>query len=154
MKNILLLSVLCFGISTGYAQKVKAKNVPQNVKEAFQKNFPNAKVEKWQKEEGNFEAEFDFNKTENSALIDANGNLLETETEIPAKDLPQGVSIYLAKYEAGNKIKEASRITDSKGSVTFEAECGEAEYIFDSLGNFVRKDLRKGEKEDDEKEKK
>ena len=149
----MVIMALSLGVSGAYAQKVKTADVPAAVISGFNKSFPGAKVEKWEKEGANYEAEFDLNKVESSALMDAAGNLLETETEIAVKDLPKGVTEYLAKYEAGKKIKEASKITDSKGGVSFEAECGEADYIFDSLGNFLKKEIKKDEKDDDDDKK-
>ena len=67
MKKITLMMALCLGLTTGYAQKVKAAEVPAAVKDAFAKKYPGAKAE-WEKEDGNYEAEFD-GKVEGSVLI-------------------------------------------------------------------------------------
>ena len=154
MKNLMVIIALSFSVSGAYAQKIKESEVPSAVKEGFNKHFPNSKAEKWEKEEANYEAEFDLNKVETSALMDVNGNLLETESEISVKDLPKGAVDYLAKNAAGQKIKEAAKIVDAKGTITYEAEAGEADYIFDSTGNFIKKEVEKDKKDDDKKEKK
>ncbi len=148
MKKIIVTTILCLGLSSVYAQKIKGADVPTTVKEGFKKNFPNSKAKEWEKEDGNFEAEFDVKKVETSALFDASGNLLQTEVEIPVKELPKAVIDYLSKNEAGKKIKEASKITDNKGFISYEAEVGEVDYIFDSTGNFIKKEV---EKDDDKK---
>ncbi len=145
MKNTLLIAI-CLGLTTVQAQKIKESEVPVAVKEGFKKNFPNSKAEKWEKEGANYEAEFDLNKIETSVLLDATGNVLETESEINIQQLPTAATAYLQKNAAGQKIKEAAKITDSKGTVTYEAEAGGADYIFDSTGAFIKKEVEKEEK--------
>jgi hypothetical protein len=139
MKKIILASAIGITSITVNAQKVKESEVPQPVKTSFSKQFPGAKVEKWEKENGNYEAEFDFKKIETSALFNSSGNLLETEIEIKASELPKMASEYIAKNLGGKKVKEAAKITDAKEVVTFEAEVDDADYIFDAKGNFQKK---------------
>jgi len=153
MKKVIVLSVFCLGLSNLSAQKIKEAEVPAVVKEGFKKSFPNLNAEEWEKEGLNFEAEFDQNKIETSALFDTTGNLLETEVEIAVKELPKNVIDYFSKNMPGKKIKEASKITDSKGSISYEAEVNKEDYIFDSTGNFVKKEVEKEAKDDDKNKK-
>ncbi|HEY5391009.1 MAG TPA: PepSY-like domain-containing protein, partial [Hanamia sp.] len=108
MKKIIVAILIGSSISTVYAQKIKAEDVPLVVKNEFKKHFPNAKVEVWEKEGVNFEAEFDVNKIETSALINANGNLLETESAISVSALPKMAKEYLSKTYKSEKIKEVA----------------------------------------------
>lgn len=135
-----LASLMVAGLISGFAiaQKVSHKDVPQQVKSAFEKTYPSAKEVKWDKEGSNFEAEFEFDKSEMSVLFDANGNVLETETEIEVGQLPQAVVDYVATHYKGKKIKEAAKITDAKGVVTYEAEVKGMDLLFDSKGNFIK----------------
>ena len=155
MKKITLIAVLCFGITASYAQKVKEAEVPSAVKEAFKKQHPAAKAEKWEKEDANYEVEYDMNKTEASDVYDVSGKLLQTEVEIKTSELPKGVSEYVTKNLAGKKIEEAAKITEANGTITYEAEIAKADYIFDSNGNFLKNEEdHPGEKDDDVKKKK
>ena len=146
MKTTIVTIALCFGLSYANAQHVKEAEVPAAVKAGFTKQFPGITKVDWRKEDANYEAEFDVNKTETSADIDANGNILETETEIETSALPKGVAEYVTKNLGGKKIKETAKITDAKGVVTYEAEVDKADYIFDSNGAFVKKAEKKEEK--------
>ncbi len=119
------------------AQKVKEKDVPENVKMSLQKAHPEAKKVTWEKEDANYEAGFETKDGEYSIVIDGAGNILETEVEIAAAALPETTKAYIAKQYSGEKIKEAARITDAKGIVTYEAEVKGKDLIFDSAGNFV-----------------
>ena len=142
-KHVALIAAAGIALSAK-AQKISDTEVPAAVKESFKKAYPAATVKKWEKEKGNYEAEFMTGKTETSVLMDANGKLLETETEIGAEQLPKAVSDYVAKNLGGKKIKEASKITDANNVVTYEAEVGEADYIFDTKGNFIKKEAEDG----------
>jgi len=138
MKKFLLVAFAALLASSSFSQKTSKENVPQAVKDAFKKSFPNAQNEKWEKEDQKFEAEFSMNKAEMSALFSPEGELIETEVEISIADLPAPIANYIAKNLTGKKIKEASKITDASGKVTFEAEVGGKDYIFDEKGNLMR----------------
>jgi hypothetical protein len=167
MKKLTLLAALCLGSTTGFAQKVKDAEVPAAVKDAFAKKYPGLKAE-WEKEEGNYEAEFDGKKmvvnmengkstkreVEGSVLISPSGSILETEEEIETAALPKGVSEYVTKSLGGKKIKEAFKITGSAGAVSYEIEIGKDEYLFDANGGFLKKVAEKSEKDDDDDKKK
>jgi hypothetical protein len=118
--------------------KMSEAEVPAAVKATFASQFPGVKAEKWEKEKGNFEVGFHKNKTEMSCLIDASGKLLETETEIPVSELPKAVSDYVAKNKPGKKIKEASKIVDASGTMTWEAEVEKMDLVFDKDGKFIK----------------
>lgn len=122
------------------AQKIKDADVPATVKTAFSTRYPNTKVLEWEKEGANYEAEFKTGKTESSAVFDATGTFIESETEISPAGLPKAVSEYVTKNMPGKKISEASKITTAAGKVTYEAEVGDSDYLFDEQGNFIGKE--------------
>ncbi|MBI3500253.1 MAG: PepSY-like domain-containing protein [Bacteroidetes bacterium] len=148
--TIVLLAIAAVSFSAS-AQKIKSEEVPSAVKSKVTSLYPNSKVEKWEKEDGNFEAELEVNKVETSVLLNASGNLLQTETEIASSALPKGVSDYVTKNLAGKKIKEAAKIVDAKNTVTYEAEVDEADYIFDASGNFLKKEVENDNDKDEKK---
>ena len=138
MKKLVLMTVAAMITSLTFAQKMQEKEVPAPVKTAFYKNFPQAKVEKWEKEGDNFEAEFELNKSEQSVLFDAQGIIIETEIEIEISQLPNGVLDYVKTNYKGQSVKEAAKITDTKGTVTYEAEIKGRDLLFDSNGKFIK----------------
>ena len=148
MKNLFLIAVFSLGLNFAYAQKIREADLPSKVKDSFSKLYPQAKVEKWEKEGALYEAEFDNGKIETSATFDVNGGLVETEVEIPVTELPLNAKEYINQHLNGKKPKEASRITDSAGAVSYEAEVGESDYIFDAEGNYLKK-VEKDKKDKD-----
>ncbi|MDP1802845.1 MAG: PepSY-like domain-containing protein [Bacteroidota bacterium] len=154
MKTTLIMVASVLTFSCANAQKMNEADVPANVKNGFDKKYPGAKVEKWEKEEADYEAEFDLNKVESSAVFDASGNFKEVEQEIKKSELPKAVTDYCTKNYAGYKLSEAAKITDSNGKVMFEAEMSKGkehfDAIFDDKGNFVKKgDPKTGEEDKD-----
>ncbi len=105
-------------VSYTYTQKISGDKVLASVKTAFQKRYPNAKGLKWGKEKGNYEAEFELNKTEYSLLMEASGNMLETEVAVETEMLPPNAKNYVVKTYPGKKIKEAAKITCSTAPST------------------------------------
>lgn len=152
MKKLLVLivcSIFVLGVS---ALNQKDEKIPAAVKTGFAAKFPTAQKVKWSVEkEGEFEAEFTLNKVETSALFDAKGTLLETETEIKESELPQAVKATLAKDFAGYKLDEIEKATDVKGVTTFEMEAAKGkdklEISFDASGKLLGKEPLKEEKE-------
>jgi hypothetical protein len=139
-KSILITAGLMISLAA-CAQKFKESEVPAVVKDAFKKSYKDAKEVKWEKEGANFEAEFEIGETDQSVVFDATGNLVETEVEIKVEELPSGANDYIAKNYKDTKIKKATKITDAKGTVTYEAEIKGKDLIFDSTGKFIKEEV-------------
>ena len=138
MKKLTCLVAALAGISFVCAQRIQEKDVPSNVKAGFQKHFPEAKNVKWEKEEGNYEAGFKVQKVEHSVLLDAYGNIVESEVTINRSELSAPIKDYITKHYPGKRIKEAAKITDAKGVLTYEAEIEGMDIIFDKSGTFIK----------------
>jgi hypothetical protein len=138
MKKLAILSLTLISVNALSAQKLNNKEVPAVIKAAFQKQYPTITDVDWEKENLNFEAEFEVNEVEMSVIMDAQGNILETEVEIKTTELPANASKYIQTNYANVKIDEAAKITDSKGIVTYEAEIKHKDLIFDANGKFMK----------------
>lgn len=140
MRTLLIILTLGLGLNLTNAQTFNETKVPVKVRETFSKQYPDVKNENWLKDEANYEAEFRANKIKNSAVYDIDGNFVESAIEINTSELPKGVTDYIATNLGGKKIKEAAKITDASGRISYKAEVGREDYIFDSDCSFVRKD--------------
>ncbi len=117
-----------------------AQDAPAAVKRAFAKQFPNTTVQKWDKEDGKYEANFTTAGKRMSATFDATGALEETETDIQAAELPSLVTSYIKTNYKGAGIKEAAIITNAKGEKMYEAEVKGKDLLFDMQGTFLREE--------------
>ncbi len=138
MKKIVFLLAAVASVSFANAQKIQEKDVPAPVKAGLQKQFPNAQNIKWEKEKGNYEAGFKVKQADYSVLLGASGNIMETEVPIANDALPASVKEYISKHYPSKKIKEAAKITDAKGVLTYEAEVNGKDLIFDDSGKFLK----------------
>lgn len=146
-KLILFMAAGIFALGAN-AQKVADAQVPPIMKQSIEKLHPGVKVDKWEKEQNGYEAEFHEGGVEKSVVLGPNGQLMQTEEQLATTALPKAVSDYIAANMAGKKIKEASKITDSKNVVTYEAEVDGIDFIFDANGTMIRKEVKKADDKD------
>jgi len=151
MKKILSLLICLLFVGSISAQKSK-QEIPATAKTAFAAKFPTAQKAKWSIEKpGEYEVEFTLDKMESSALFDAAGTLIETETEINQSELPSAAKTTLAKDFAGFKLDEIERSTDAKGIISYEMEAVKGkeklELCFDANGKLTSKEPLKKDKD-------
>jgi hypothetical protein len=143
MKKILSgLFIAALLYSTGLmAQDLKKSNVPATVQTAFAKKYAEAKKVSWEKEKGNYEANWGGKSGEdNSASFTPAGEFIEIVVAMPVAQLPKSIVPYVKGHYNGASINEAGKVTDSKGKVSFEAEIKGKDLIFDESGSFVKED--------------
>lgn len=138
MKKLAIILTITGSMVLINAQKIQQKDIPVSVQSALQKQFPDAKNVKWEKEHGNYEAGFQSKGTKYSVLVNASGNIMETEVPVDINSFPAQSKQFILKKYPNQKIKETAKITDSKGVVTYEAEVNGKDLIFDTKGNFLK----------------
>ena len=146
-----MFAMMAITVLSACAQKLDVSKVPAAVKASFEKKYPGVAA-RWEKEDGRYEVDFKQNGTGMSALIEANGTIVETEMDIKETDLPVAALSYVKAHYTGKKITDAARITKADGTVNYEAEVGDIDVLFDSNGNFLKEE-KDGEKDEkDEKD--
>lgn len=112
--------------------------LPPAVLTAFKAKFPTAPAKvKWHRERnGEWEAEFEDKGVETSANFDANGQWLETETEITFAELPTALQASLKDV----KTKELARIQRADGKIRYEVEVKRKDLLFDENGILLFKE--------------
>ncbi len=104
--------------------------------------YPKATKVTWEKEKGNYEANWGGKSGEdNGVQYSPSGEFLEYAMAIPASELPSSVTSYIKTHYKGQAIKEAAKVTDAKGTLTYEAEIKGKELIFDDKGNFLKENI-------------
>ncbi|RYY67574.1 MAG: hypothetical protein EOO12_00635 [Chitinophagaceae bacterium] len=77
----------------------------------------------WEKEKGNFEANWGGKPGEDhSVTFTPNGSLVEIVKAIKVSELPAPVASYVKAHYKNARITEAGKVTDAKGTETYEAE--------------------------------
>jgi len=137
---LLLFAVAAFNYLSN-AQDLKAKDVPAVVKEALAKKYPNASKVSWEKEKGNYEANWGGKSGEDTSVqFTPAGAFAEEVNVIPVSQLPANIAGYVKTHYKGAKIREAGKVTDAKGTKMFEAEIKGKDLVFDEKGNFIKVD--------------
>ena len=150
MKKTFCIIAILFAVSSAsFAQKEKAEkgekenkekiSVPAAVKSALSKKYPEATKVGWEKENGNYEANWGGKSGEdNSVQFTPKGDFIEIVNAIPVSQLPKSVLAYVKEHYKGAKITEAGKVTDAKGKISYEAEVNHKDIVFDEKGNFVK----------------
>ena len=95
--------------------------VPDVVKNAFTNRFPTATNIKWEKEnKTELEANFKMNNTDVSANFGLDGTWVETETTIPASELPAAITNAVNTKYPGAVYGRTEKIEKPGGKVLYE----------------------------------
>lgn len=143
MKKIIGLTAILFALSSvTFAQENESNqrfNVPSIVKTTLYKKYPEAKTVTWEKENGNYEANWGGKSGEdNSVQFTPSGSFIEIVKAMPVNELPQPVFTYVKQHYKEVKITEAGKVTDAAGKTSYEAEVKGKDVIFDENGNFIK----------------
>ena len=153
MKKILVIHALLLTSVSVYAQDIKTSVVPEAVKQSFSKLYPKATDVEWEKEEGNYEAQFKHNKEKTDVLFTAAGKHIQTETKLAsASELPAAIANTLKKDFSGYEVEETEKVMTAEGKQLYKvkAEMKEKEYelLFDASGVLLKKTEEPSEKKE------
>jgi len=155
MKKFIGLAAIMLALSTATFAQEKEKNerneeqeemktkvnVPPAVRAALAKKYPHASNVTWEKENGNYEANWGGTSGEdNSVQLTPAGNFIEIVKAIPVSQLPKATLDYVKAHYKGGKINEAGKVTDANGKLSYEVEVHKKDVIFDENGNFVKEE--------------
>jgi hypothetical protein len=139
--GLLAVAFGCLISISAAAQRVKSADVPAAVKTALQLKYPSASHVGWEKEKGNYEANWGgASKEDNSVLFTPAGVFVEQVVAMPVAQLPAPVTAYVQTHFAGAKITEAGKVMDAQGRTRYEAEVKGKNLLFDEKGNFIKID--------------
>lgn len=142
MKKAILLIITAALLGTGAVVKATGSlEVPVAVKQSLAKKYPNATKVTWEKEKGNYEANWGGKSGEDTSVtFTPSGEFVEEVDAIPVNQLPPVVFEYVKTNYKGTKIKEAGRVTNAAGKKMFEAEIKGKDLLFDQKGKFIKID--------------
>ncbi|MES2375692.1 MAG: PepSY-like domain-containing protein [Bacteroidota bacterium] len=143
MKKITLSTAIGCLLVSGLvmAQKVKSSGVPVAAVNALMQKYPSATKITWEKEHGNYEANWGGKSGEDmSVAFTPAGVFVEQVEAITISALPAGVATYIKAHYKGVKITEAGKVTNAKGTIMYEAEVKGKDLVFDEKGNFLKVD--------------
>ncbi|HKC34468.1 MAG TPA: PepSY-like domain-containing protein, partial [Chitinophagaceae bacterium] len=100
---------------------INEKDLPALVKTAFSNKYPSVTSIKWGKENAKeYEAEFKLNNTDVSANFKMDGTWVETETTIPANELPAAVTNAVNTKYQGAVYGRTEKIEKPGGKILYE----------------------------------
>ena len=154
LSTFALSGLLAFslGVNADEEKKLTEQQVPNNVQEAFQKAYQDAKDVKYKEEitdrKALFEIEFKQKSKELEALYSAAGLLLKTEEEIKITELPAHIVQVIEKAYPKAQLKEAEKILKPDGVISgYEVEIedgkNEVKLELDTSGKILKTEANK-----------
>ena len=118
MKTYFVVLMLAIAGLSANCQSIK---VPAAVKTAFSAKYPTATNVKWGMENAKeYEAEFKLNKNAVSANFKLDGSWVETESVIPASELPAAVKAAVNAKYPGASITRAEKTEQPGNKILYE----------------------------------
>lgn len=121
MKSAILLATVVAISLVSCGQEIPASKVPSVVQNTIQSKFANAVDIEWEKKNNFYEAEFDVDKIDHKAHIDASGKLLSYKTDININELPAAVTGAVNTGHAGFNIDDAEKL-EKDGTIYYQVE--------------------------------
>lgn len=120
-RNIITAAFTLLGAFSIFAQDMNPDNVPSNLKQNFQKSFPQATDVEWEMDGQSYKVEFDMNRNEHEIWYATDGTTTRTEQELTEAELPQTIKTTISGNYAGYKVDSIEKTTVN-GNSTYEVE--------------------------------
>src|ERR1700748_329283 len=96
--RLIVTSVAVFVCLQASAQKLKESGVPASVKKTLAARYPHASRLSWEKEDGNYEANWGGKSGEDTSVqFSPAGQFVEFVEAIPVSSLPGSIGAYIKK---------------------------------------------------------
>lgn len=121
MKTLKILAFTLLASSAVMAQDLRIADVPNNLKEALEKEYPKATDVEWEKELENYKVEFEINRQDHEIWYNASAQILKKEQEISETELPKAIRDAIKSSYAGYRVDDVEKIWQND-TVTYEVE--------------------------------
>src|SRR5690606_18368864 len=110
MKTLKILAFTLLASSAVMAQDLRIAVVPNNLKEALEKEYPKAIDVEWEKELDNYKVEFEINRQDHEIWYNASAQILKKEQEISETELPKAIRDAIKSSYAGYRVDDVEKI--------------------------------------------
>ncbi|WP_194852302.1 PepSY-like domain-containing protein [Nonlabens antarcticus] len=121
MKNLKIAVIAMFATAAVTAQDLRADQVPSDLNNSFQKEFPQATDIEWEMNAETYKVEFDMGRMDHEIWYSKDGKKIKTEMEITEAELPASIAATLKKNYNSYNIEEVE-VTEENGTKTYEIE--------------------------------
>ena len=121
MKSIILLITVASVSLVSCGQDIPASKVPSVVQNTVQSNFASAVDIEWEKKNNFYEAEFDIDKIDYKAHVDASGKLMSCKISMKVSELPAVITTAISNEHTGYEIDDADKL-EKDGATYYQVE--------------------------------
>lgn len=121
MKNLKIAALALFATAAVSAQDLRMDEVPSNLTDSFQKEYPNASDVEWEMEGMNYNVEFEIDRMDHEIWYSEDGKIVKMEQELDNKNLPGVITKLIDSKYSEYKI-DSVEMTEKDGKKTYEVE--------------------------------
>ena len=121
--TLLSSTILALGIMgcSIMEKDIPASKVPVAVKDAFTNEYTNAVDVEWEKKKGNYEADFEIENIDHSAVFNKEGQLLKAKIDIEESALPAAITQKISEEYPDHIIDDSDKI-ETEGKTLYQVE--------------------------------
>jgi len=121
--TLLTSTILALGImGCSFIEKdIPASKVPIAVKDALVKEYNNPLDVEWEKKKGNYEADFEIENIDHSAVFNKDGQLLNAKKDIEESALPAAITQKISAEYPDHIIDDADKV-ETEGKTLYQVE--------------------------------
>lgn len=121
--SLLSSTILALGIiGCSFVDKdIPASKVPETVKAGLEKEYANPVDVEWEKKKGNYEADFEIDNVDYSAVFNKEGQLLRVKIDIEEAALPAAITQKVTEEYPDHMIDDADKI-ETEGKTFYQVE--------------------------------
>jgi len=125
MKTNFILVVFLISLilpTTAFSQKICSRKVPDKVKQAVHKEFPDAKRIKWTQSNKGYTAKFKIKKREYLVKSTESGTISEFHKQIAITDVSKMATNCIDKNFKNYEIEQAYKVTQANNTVLYSVK--------------------------------
>ena len=131
MLNLMLFfaALLLFACNGGFMKQ----DVPEELTAKIMSTFPNAQDLDWEKVGENFEAEFEVNKVDYTALLSPSGEIIMYKYDVPETGFPEAIRTNISQNYNGMKADDYEMLVID-GAEYYQVELDNLGKVFSADG--------------------
>lgn len=140
MKNLKITAMALLLTAGLSAQDLSLNDVPSNLKNSFEKAYPDANDQEWEMEGDFYKVEFEIDNNDHDIWYNKDGSTYKMESELHVNDLPEAIQNTLKNSYSDYNTDDITKIEQDNNTtykVELEKIAGDKIVMFSSNGKVI-----------------
>ena len=141
--HLIITLIFCLAAGATYCQDIAPSDLPSNILNDFNQNFPQAMDVEWEMDGELYNVEFELSdKKDHDIWYNQAGEMVKHKQEIDEADLPEQIRSKISSEYSGYTIDDAKQIIENNVttySIELDSSAEELELTLNSNGEIIDK---------------